>query len=127
MASTPGPVPTYQTVAATASRNGVKIASKCRSRKKSNPIAIATDRTAMPYRRIVGMVVGDEGSRCSMTCLIHEPARSTSALTVGQHNGTTAACDSSHGASPVHGEVPDRVALHDQPERNDERRCLQER
>src|SRR5260370_25345397 len=50
------------------------MASKCRSTKKPNPIAIATDRTAVPYRRIVGMGVGDEGSRCAMACLIREPA-----------------------------------------------------
>src|SRR6202166_4444184 len=70
----PGRVPAYQTVAATANRNGVKMASKCRSRKKSIAIAIARDRTAMPYRRIVGMEVGDEGSRRAIACLIREPA-----------------------------------------------------
>src|SRR6266404_7052693 len=74
IASTPGPVPAYQTVAATANRNGVNLTWKYRSRKKPNPIAIATDRTAMPYRRIVGMGVGGEGSRCAMACLIREPA-----------------------------------------------------
>jgi hypothetical protein len=42
------------------------MASECRSRKKAKPFAIATDRTAMPYRRIVGMGVGDEGSRFAM-------------------------------------------------------------
>jgi len=56
IASTLGPVPATNG-RGDANRNGVKMASKCRSRKKSNPIAIATDRTAMPYRRIVGIGV----------------------------------------------------------------------
>jgi hypothetical protein len=42
----PGPTPAYQTVAPTASRNGVNVALKC-VRKKAAPVAIATDRTAM--------------------------------------------------------------------------------
>ena len=42
------------------------MASNCRSRKRAKPFAIATDRTAMPYRRIVGMGVGDEGSQFAM-------------------------------------------------------------
>src|ERR1700692_3188265 len=65
------------------------MASKYRSRKKSNPIAIATDRTAMPYRRNVGMGVGDEGSRCAMACLIREPADQRGAMreSWGRHEG----------------------------------------
>src|SRR5258705_5131920 len=42
------------------------MASNCRSTKKSSPIAIATDRTAMPYWRVVGIGVGEEGSRFAM-------------------------------------------------------------
>src|SRR5712672_1323985 len=35
---------------------------------------------AMPYRRIVGMGVGDEGPRCAMACLIREPADQRGAM-----------------------------------------------
>src|SRR5258705_4522860 len=84
MASPPGPVPAYQTVAATANRNGVKMASNCRSTKKSSPIAIATDRTAMPYRRIVGIGVGEEGSRFAMLAsFVSQPTNKAQCAKVG--------------------------------------------